>query len=80
VLNIFTDDITYNVIKPEVDGIRPFSVKNDEHSIDLTITIGGDGTLLFAANKFENRSVPPLISVQKGTLGFLCQYPNEHFE
>jgi NAD+ kinase len=45
--------------------------------IDLVVTLGGDGTVLHTAALF-NRSVPPLISFNLGSLGFLTrqQLPN----
>ena len=42
-------------------------------SIDLIITIGGDGTLLYAASLFQN-SMPPVVAFNAGSLGFLTAH------
>ncbi|GBB87814.1 hypothetical protein RclHR1_01430023 [Rhizophagus clarus] len=47
---------------------------NDEHeNIDLIVTLGGDGTVLFSSWMFQ-RDVPPLLSFHLGSLGFLTQF------
>ena len=49
-------------------------------SIDLIITIGGDGTLLYAASLFQS-SMPPVIAFSAGSLGFLtAHYPTNYKE
>ncbi|KAI6247450.1 NADH kinase pos5, mitochondrial [Erysiphe necator] len=43
--------------------------------VDLTITLGGDGTILHAASLFSQAShVPPILSFSLGTLGFLGEW------
>lgn len=43
--------------------------------VDLTSTLGGDGTILHAASLFATRkSVPPILSFSMGTLGFLGEW------
>ncbi|TKA81140.1 hypothetical protein B0A55_01631 [Friedmanniomyces simplex] len=43
--------------------------------IDLTTTLGGDGTILHAASLFATASrVPPVLSFSMGTLGFLGEW------
>ncbi|GKT36924.1 NAD kinase like protein [Aduncisulcus paluster] len=46
-------------------------------AVDLVVTIGGDGTLLYAASYFPQHC-PPLLPVNTGSLGFLtpfgCKY------
>lgn len=51
-----------------------FSPPMHEHSIDVCVTYGGDGTILYAANYFQNRSTPPILTISGGTLGFMCVY------
>ena len=42
-------------------------------SIDIIICLGGDGTLLYASSLFE-RSIPPIMSFNLGSLGFLTPF------
>lgn len=41
--------------------------------IDIIICLGGDGTLLYASSLFE-RSIPPIMSFNLGSLGFLTPF------
>jgi NAD+ kinase len=50
-----------------------FKYKQHKHCIDYIVTIGGDGTILYAAKDFVE-DVPPLISFQRGSLGFMCRF------
>jgi NAD+ kinase len=45
--------------------------------VDFVVTMGGDGTVLYCASLFKH-SVPPIISFNLGSLGFLTrqQLPN----
>ena len=43
--------------------------------IDLTVTLGGDGTILHASSLFATcPNVPPVLSFSMGTLGFLSEW------
>lgn len=43
--------------------------------VDITSTLGGDGTILHAASLFATaKSVPPVLSFSMGTLGFLGEW------
>lgn len=46
---------------------------------DLVITLGGDGTVLFASWLFQS-SVPPVIPFSLGSLGFLTPFRFEDYE
>ena len=43
------------------------------HTFDFVITLGGDGTLLYASWLFQ-RIVPPVLSFSLGSLGFLTKF------
>ena len=46
-----------------------------QEKVDLTSTLGGDGTILHAASLFATaQSVPPILSFSMGTLGFLGEW------
>jgi NAD+ kinase len=44
-----------------------------EDNIDFVITLGGDGTVLFAAWLFQKRA-PPIVPFNLGSLGFLTVF------
>jgi len=49
--------------------------------VDLTTTLGGDGTILHAASLFATtKSVPPILSFSMGTLGFLGEWKFEEYK
>lgn len=45
----------------------------DPHTFDIVVTLGGDGTLLYASWLFQ-RTVPPVLSFSLGSLGFLTKF------
>lgn len=57
-------------------------VNNDEalRKIEYIITLGGDGTILWATKMFHGDYIPPLISFSHGSLGYLCNFLIEEFE
>merc|ERR1719387_2757176 len=58
-------------------NIRTFSQEDRlANSIDLAITLGGDGTLTWSAQLFQG-AAPPIISFAAGSLGFLTPFPLE---
>lgn len=56
--------------------VRNGSSNAEYHAkVDLTTTLGGDGTILRAASLFATaKSVPPILSFSMGTLGFLGEW------
>ena len=48
------------------------------HTFDFIVTLGGDGTVLYASWLFQ-RIVPPVLSFSLGSLGFLTKFDYENF-
>jgi NADH kinase len=49
--------------------------------VDMTTTLGGDGTILHASSLFSTtENVPPILSFSMGTLGFLGEWKFEEFK
>ncbi|KAA8549782.1 hypothetical protein F0562_001466 [Nyssa sinensis] len=46
--------------------------------VDLVVTLGGDGTVLWAASMFKG-SVPPIVSFSLGSLGFMTPFHSEQY-
>ncbi|KAK9478327.1 ATP-NAD kinase-like domain-containing protein [Lipomyces japonicus] len=53
----------------------------EEHPqmFDLIVTLGGDGTILYASRLFQ-RIVPPVLSFNLGSLGFLTKFDFNHHQ
>ncbi|KAI1104885.1 ATP-NAD kinase [Jackrogersella minutella] len=49
------------------------------HTFDFVITLGGDGTVLYASWLFQ-RIVPPVLSFSLGSLGFLTKFEFSEYE
>ncbi|KAL1590660.1 hypothetical protein WHR41_00575 [Cladosporium halotolerans] len=63
-------DLPFPIYVPGKGGNTEFCNK-----VDLTTTLGGDGTILHAASLFATaKSVPPILSFSMGTLGFLGEW------
>ncbi|XP_042480230.1 probable NAD kinase 1 isoform X2 [Macadamia integrifolia] len=45
---------------------------------DLVVTLGGDGTVLWAASMFKG-PVPPVVPFSLGSLGFMTPFHSEHY-
>ncbi|KAK2629247.1 hypothetical protein QTJ16_000067 [Diplocarpon rosae] len=48
------------------------------HTFDFVVTLGGDGTVLYASWLFQ-RIVPPVLSFALGSLGFLTKFDYDEF-
>jgi hypothetical protein len=44
------------------------------NTLDFVVVFGGDGTVLWTCHMFGNRSVPPLVPFNLGSLGFLTPF------
>jgi NAD+ kinase len=49
------------------------------HTFDFVVTLGGDGTVLYASWLFQ-RIVPPVLSFALGSLGFLTKFDYNDFQ
>lgn len=49
------------------------------HTFDFVVTLGGDGTVLYASWLFQ-RVVPPVLSFALGSLGFLTKFDFEDYQ
>ncbi|XP_058077474.1 probable NAD kinase 1 isoform X2 [Magnolia sinica] len=47
--------------------------------VDLVVTLGGDGTVLWAASMFKG-PVPPIVPFSLGSLGFMTPFQSEHYK
>ncbi|CAL4972074.1 unnamed protein product [Urochloa decumbens] len=72
---LLTEDSSYNFIQ---------TWDNDEEikllhtKVDLIVTLGGDGTVLWAASLFKG-PVPPVVAFSLGSLGFMTPFPSEQY-
>lgn len=48
--------------------------------LDLVITLGGDGTVLWTCSMFANGAVPPIVPFAMGSLGFMTPFPIQRME
>jgi len=66
-------------LRKRLHAARTFSPSDRlEKSIDLVITVGGDGTLTWAVSLFK-RAMPPVLAFAAGSLGFLTPFPLEQW-
>ncbi|EEH15792.2 hypothetical protein PABG_05879 [Paracoccidioides brasiliensis Pb03] len=54
-------------------------VHEKPHTFDFVVTLGGDGTVLYASWLFQ-RAVPPVLSFALGSLGFLTNFDFENYQ
>ncbi|WVZ67378.1 hypothetical protein U9M48_016464 [Paspalum notatum var. saurae] len=72
---LLTEDSYYNFIQ---------TWDNDEEikllhtKVDLIVSLGGDGTVLWAASLFKG-PVPPVVAFSLGSLGFMTPFPSEQY-
>ncbi|KAF0267133.1 hypothetical protein FOG48_03828 [Hanseniaspora uvarum] len=58
---------------------KHYDDKKNNNLIDLVITLGGDGTVLYVSNIFQE-NVPPVMSFSLGSLGFLTNFEFENYD
>lgn len=75
------ESLAYPVYTTASQNHQPLQDKPKlQDKVDLTCTLGGDGTILHASSLFATaRTVPPVLSFSMGTLGFLGEWKfSEH--
>ena len=69
---------------PDKVGLLRAYTEEESHHLhkltDLVITIGGDGTVLWTAQLFDNKPVPPTLSFSMGSLGFLTPFSSSSYK
>ena len=71
-VEVFIDD--------EVRNVFPLPLIKKDTEIDLFITLGGDGTLLYFASKYKDHRNPIFTAINFGSLGFMADIRIEEFE
>ncbi|CAD6228076.1 unnamed protein product [Miscanthus lutarioriparius] len=69
------EDSYYNFVQTWDDDEE---IKMLHTKVDLIVTLGGDGTVLWAASLFKG-PVPPVVAFALGSLGFMTPFPSEQY-
>ncbi|KAA8914786.1 hypothetical protein TRICI_002820 [Trichomonascus ciferrii] len=67
------------IIAQSLNYWTPEITRDKADMFDLVITLGGDGTVLYASGLFQ-KVVPPVLSFSLGSLGFLANYRMEEYK
>jgi NAD+ kinase len=60
-------------VDPQSNNVQKFE-PNQTQNINLIVTIGGDGTVIWAASLFKDVAVPPIAAFNFGSLGFMTKF------
>jgi len=71
--NVFVES---DQAKGILQSVRKFNASHCE-IINLVVTLGGDGTVVWAISLFKKGSMPPLLAFNMGSLGFMTSYSVE---
>ncbi|KAI1451377.1 ATP-NAD kinase [Annulohypoxylon moriforme] len=78
-----SDSMDANTVKKSLEHRLRFwnekMCRKRPHTFDFVITLGGDGTVLYASWLFQ-RIVPPVLSFSLGSLGFLTKFEFGEYE
>ncbi|WP_435134921.1 NAD kinase [Formosa sp. A9] len=81
--DIYIERHFFDLIHDELENDEPYyAFKTFEvldHTYDLLISIGGDGTILRAVTFVKELGIP-IVGINAGRLGFLATIPKEHIE
>ena len=71
-MTVVVEPAYYKEVKP------PLRVKQitevDGKALNAVITIGGDGTILWANRYFKYGIMPPIIAFAMGTINYMCNF------
>lgn len=70
----------YASVLPAPERPPEFIMFHSDSKVDLVMTFGGDGLLLHCNTLFGERAVPPIMSFDFGSLGFLSPFLYENFD
>ena len=72
-VHVIVEDSYYKDIKLplKVKSLNGINIKK----INGIITIGGDGTILWASKYFKCGGIPPIIAFAMGTISYMCAFP-----
>ncbi len=54
--------------------------EEEKRQFEYILTLGGDGTILWASKQFNGDYIPPLVSFAHGSLGYLCNFEFDEHE
>ncbi|KAI3461126.1 hypothetical protein Pfo_017789 [Paulownia fortunei] len=72
---LLTESLYYSFVQTWLDD-KDFLLLHTK--VDLVVTLGGDGTVLWAASMFKG-PVPPIVPFSLGSLGFMTPFHSEHY-
>ncbi|KAH6767668.1 NAD kinase 1 [Perilla frutescens var. hirtella] len=72
---LLTESSYYNFVQTWLDDKDVLTLHT---KVDLIVTLGGDGTVLWAASMFKG-PVPPIVPFSLGSLGFMTPFHSEHY-
>lgn len=72
---LLTESSYYNFVQTWLDDKDVLTLHT---KVDLIVTLGGDGTVLWAASMFKG-PVPPIVPFSLGSLGFMTPFHSEQY-
>lgn len=60
-------------------NVKKYVSERHKDKINLVVTLGGDGTLLWATGLFKIGPMPPVVSFNYGSVGFMTCYSYDEY-
>jgi NAD+ kinase len=78
---VWVEEAFYNYLLDQLDHVPVVEglIKNEQFSLDIALSIGGDGTFLRTAALVGNKGIP-ILGVNTGRLGFLADISSHDIE